>query len=373
MSMKRWVYVVLLIVVCCGCVNKKTAENENKPENDNTTSENINNFDYFLINEKVYVASSDGLNLRADYGITGTKIRLLPQNTELIVLEKSEEKEIIDEMNDYWYKVDTGEETGWIFGGYVSHNPNERDGKIQIPERIKITGRENHDWLTEYGWYLEDGRYLVDPSVTQIDWIGEKAPLVVFQKFDIPPNSVLYQVRLRKEKFYFFYQTEEEDKLFPVGSAIGTEVFDLEFGNNYSYISLSREGFLWGYQYRDGQQTNPDYPLVGIWGKLPALEEYRLINSADCVYYMEIDRKIPGWAVRRGTYLLKRTGDSIFETITSFSDGYLRLEIKDEKLFLLTPLFTLSEESEDKEGWVAPLAVYRIPGQKNDPVVEEEY
>ena len=83
-SMRKWVYVVFLIVVCCGCVNKKTAENENGLENNSTTSENIN------INGKVYVAPSDGLNLRSNYGITGEKIKLLPQNAELIVLDRDE-------------------------------------------------------------------------------------------------------------------------------------------------------------------------------------------------------------------------------------------------------------------------------------------
>ena len=94
MSMRKWVYVVFLIVVCCGCVNKKTAENENGLENNSTTSENIN------INGKVYVAPSDGLNLRSNYGITGEKIKLLPQNAELTVLERSEEKETIDGIHD---------------------------------------------------------------------------------------------------------------------------------------------------------------------------------------------------------------------------------------------------------------------------------
>ena len=123
--MRKWVYVVFLIVLCCGCVNKKTAENENGLENNSTTSENINNPDSFPINGKVYVAPSDGLNLRSNYGITGEKIKLLPQNIALIVLERSEEKETIDGMHDYWYRVDAGEETGWVFGGYLSFNSNE--------------------------------------------------------------------------------------------------------------------------------------------------------------------------------------------------------------------------------------------------------
>ena len=217
---------------------------------------------------------------------------------------------------------------------------------------------ENHDWLTEFDWFLSDGRRLVDPSAAQVDWIGSRAPLVFFHKFYIPSNSILYQARLRKELFYFRYQTEEKDKLFPIGSAFGTSVHYLVFKNNYSYLN--------GHE-RVGQQIHPDYPLVGIWGSLPFLNEYRLVDHpADCLYYMEIDREIPGWAVRSGTYLLRQTGDRVFESISSFPDGCIRVEIIDGEPLLLTPLFTLPDE----DGLVAPLGIYRIPGHprpRNNP------
>ena len=217
---------------------------------------------------------------------------------------------------------------------------------------------ENHDWLTEFDWFLSDGRRLVDPSADQIDWIGPKAPLVFFHKFYIPSNSILYQARLRKELFYFRYQTEEKDKLFPIGSANGTFVYYMVFKNNYSYLNG---------QERVGQQTHPDYPLVGIWGSLPFLKEYRLVDyPTDCLYYMEIEGEIPGWAVRSGTYLLRQTGDKVFESISSFPDGRIRVEIRDEEPLLLTPLFTLPDEN----GLVAPLGIYSIPGHprpKNNP------
>jgi len=145
MKRKTIVYVLFLGIVFCGCVNKKTtedgkaAESENNIEN-NTTSEN-NNPGYFSINEKVYVASFDGLNLRSNYGINGAKILLLPHNTELTILERSKEKETIDKINDYWYKVDTGNETGWVFGGYLFHKPvNDKIKNIEIAKMIAEMG-----------------------------------------------------------------------------------------------------------------------------------------------------------------------------------------------------------------------------------------
>ena len=369
MGMKKWVYIVLLLVLFCGCKNKKTAENENglEPEGDmsvieNTVPEKLYIAASLPVNGKVYVASVNGFNLRSNYGITGEKIKLLPQNAELTVLERSETAETFGEMYGYWYKVDTGKETGWIFGGSVSLNPVETNGEIQIP--IEITGRENHDWLTEYDWYIEDGRDTVDPKADHIYWHAYRIPIGSFKKFDIPPESTLYQNRLRTEMFNYEYQTEEKDKLFPLGSIYsaghfeqyGTDVFELQFGNNYSFISTRIGDTPYGRRYRVGEQGDFEHPLVGIWGELPFLEEYRLVDPADCVYYLTIDKEIPGWAVRYGTYLLKRVGDRVFETITSFPDGHLRFEILHERLILLTPLFSLSEE---EKGRIDPLAMRR--------------
>lgn len=219
---------------------------------------------------------------------------------------------------------------------------------------------ENHDWITEFDWALSDGRDIVNRSArnTQVDWIGQKTPIAAFHKFHIPSGSVLYQVRLRNERFYFVYQTEEEkNKLLPFGNSFGTEIFDIEFGENFSTLSRYRDGRFWGYSDRVGIQENHEYPLVGIWGRLPSLNEYRLVNPADCLYYLDIDSEIPGYAVRKGTYLFKQTGNKIFESISSFPDGRMRLEIKSQTEIVLTPLFTLPDE----KGWVAPLRMRCSP------------
>jgi hypothetical protein len=237
----------------------------------------------------------------------------------------------------------------------IENTVSEKPDELEIPSFT-----ENYDWLTEYDWLLEDGRWLVDPSFSsadRIDWIGPKTPLVVFQKFVIPSNSILYQVRLRNELFYFMYQTEEKDKFYTIGSAYGTGVFDLEFGENFSYISRKRNGVPYGRQNSVGQQTDLEHPLVGIWGELPNLQEYRLIYPSDCLFLMEIDKEIPGWAVREGIYLLKQTGNRIFESISSFPDGHIRVEIKDRLFLLLTPLFSLPDE----DGIIAPLRIYGSP------------
>jgi len=143
----KYFFYLLVIISLCGCVNKKTTENDktaesgNNPVNNTTIGEDINNPE-LPVEEKVYVVSFDGLYLRSNYGITGTIIMLLPHNTELTVLERSEEKETIDNINDYWYKVDTGKETGWVFGGYLFHKPvNEKIKNIEIAKMVAEVGR----------------------------------------------------------------------------------------------------------------------------------------------------------------------------------------------------------------------------------------
>jgi len=213
---------------------------------------------------------------------------------------------------------------------------------------------ENHDWITEHTWYLEDGRDFLDPTADHIYWVGNQIPQVRFYKIELPQNAVLYQIRLRKELFYFLYHTEDRNRLIPLGSALVTRAYDVEYGENNLSIALKREGFTYGRYLRIGRQGNAEYPLVGIWGNLPAQHEYRLVATDECVYYMEIGKRIPGWAVREGTYLLKQTGDRVFETVSSFSDGQLRLELRTERninRILLTPLFNVPAE----EGRLAPL------------------
>jgi len=43
----------------------------------------------------------------------------IKKKTEVEVLERNDDKTTIDKKEDYWYKVKTGSNEGWIFGGYM--------------------------------------------------------------------------------------------------------------------------------------------------------------------------------------------------------------------------------------------------------------
>jgi hypothetical protein len=223
-----------------------------------------------------------------------------------------------------------------------------------------LSAWENQDWIIEYDWYLEDGRDVDNPRADHVYWHSHRTPFGVFKKLDIPSNSVIYRQRLRNDVYYYFYQTNDKNKLFPIGGSNNTH-FDVMFYDNFSSMSSKRGNTSYGYDNRTGGQYNPEHPLLGIWGALPALLEYRLVAPDNYVFSLDIDKEIPGWAVPEGTYIFKQTGDKVFETDSSFPDGRLRLEIRRQDLLLLVPLYTAPSQ----EGLTAPLALRRIPkGQR---------
>jgi hypothetical protein len=211
---------------------------------------------------------------------------------------------------------------------------------------LSLFAQEKYDWLIKYNWFLVSEYIIHEPYQ------------VVFRKLEILSGNIMYQRRLRKETFSIGYQTDKQDKLFILKDTFYEGVYDVKFHNGYTALSLIEGNTNYGLQNRVGVQENKNYPLVGIWGRLPYLTEYRIVDPKDCFIYMEIKKQYPFWAIREGTYLLKQIDDKTFETVSSFPDGRLRLEIKDEKEIILTPLFTLPN---DEKGRLDPLTIIRFP------------
>jgi hypothetical protein len=209
---------------------------------------------------------------------------------------------------------------------------------------LSLFAQEKYDWLINYNWIL-DSEYIMPTNY-----------YVIFRKLEVVPESVMFQRRLRKERFSIGYQTDKQDKFFILKDTFYEGVYNIIFGNNYTTLSLIRGTTNHGLQNRVGVQENKNYPLVGIWGRLPYLTEYRLIDPKDCFIFMEIKEQYPFWAIREGTYLLKQIDEKIFETVSSFPDGRLRLEIRNETRIILTPLFTLPD---DEQGRLDPLLILR--------------
>jgi hypothetical protein len=212
---------------------------------------------------------------------------------------------------------------------------------------------ENQDWIIRDDWYVVmDYR-----SPNHYDWHDYKTPLVTIRKIMLPAGSTLYRERLRKDNFSYYYQMEKAHVFFlghdndQDGKDDELEVHQRE---NYSYMFLvNKQGSPYVGGKKVGEQHIEEHPLVGIWGELPSLSELRLVEPANYVYYLEIDREIPSFAVRQDAYLLKQVGDKVFESDSSFSDGHIRLEIKGKQQLVFTPLFDL----QDEKGFVEPFFI----------------
>jgi hypothetical protein len=217
----------------------------------------------------------------------------------------------------------------------------------------KILSWENHDWILNYSWYLE-----MDDEGDYIYW--HKTPHGEFKKPAIPEKSDIYRRRIRKDYFDYFYRTRPE-QIFLLGYDRNNDGIDDTLGiyerENYSVMFIeNREGSPLEGGDRLGGERLEGHPLVGIWGRPENSSELRLLEPADYIYSLKIER-IPGFAIRAGTYLLKQIGDRVFETDGTFPDGHMRLEIRRGDLLVLTPLFTLPGE----DGLVEPLFLRRIP------------
>ena len=72
----------------------------------------------------MYVTPGNGLNMRSEPSTQARIIRALPFLTEVVVLDKSENFIMIDNIYAQWYRIQVGNDIGWVFSGYLSQNIN---------------------------------------------------------------------------------------------------------------------------------------------------------------------------------------------------------------------------------------------------------
>lgn len=83
---------------------------------------NMNNDDsafVYMEDENWYKEYTSNLNLREEPDRDSAVVEKLPFGANVKVLQSSEEKTVIDDTEDYWYKVSWGEKEGWCFGGFL--------------------------------------------------------------------------------------------------------------------------------------------------------------------------------------------------------------------------------------------------------------
>ncbi|UCE27455.1 MAG: tetratricopeptide repeat protein [Candidatus Coatesbacteria bacterium] len=111
------------------------------------------------------VVSAGPLNLRSRPSLGGAVVQQLDVGDSLVVLDRSDEQETIDNVTDYWYNVrtDDGDE-GWVFGAYINvggepttaGEPVERAKEIDI----SVTAADEPGWGAAD--YFAEGKKLHD-------------------------------------------------------------------------------------------------------------------------------------------------------------------------------------------------------------------
>jgi hypothetical protein len=83
---------------------------------------------FLLLGSKVtaqqIMYTTDNLTLRKEPSVNSQRVRTLPANTRVIILEIRNTNSTIGGITNTWYKVLVGNEMGWVFGGYLSNDSN---------------------------------------------------------------------------------------------------------------------------------------------------------------------------------------------------------------------------------------------------------
>jgi hypothetical protein len=83
----------------------------------------MQDIDQVTVVEKIlFVSSRIGSKIREKPSKEGGLINILPYGTFIEVTERTNNKEIIDGINDYWYRIEHKNKDAWIFGGYLTEN-----------------------------------------------------------------------------------------------------------------------------------------------------------------------------------------------------------------------------------------------------------
>ncbi|EOQ96180.1 SH3 domain protein [Leptospira wolbachii serovar Codice str. CDC] len=153
--------------------------------------------------------SATVLNARKTPTLDGEKVGKLKLGDEVKVLERSENDTEIDGLSAYWYRVQSKEITGWVFGGYLSITKVEsRDAMIAAVQGnfvfCKLPDRMECSKTIEF-----DGESFIYREFNQYSGISEKLEGV----FDVYSDHLVLDTKsrfIRPSVFIQYPQTEEE-------------------------------------------------------------------------------------------------------------------------------------------------------------------
>ena len=133
-----------------------------------------------------YVLAPSGLNLRTSSDPSSAKIHTAQYGSQLEVLNEKWDKEMkIDGLVGGMVKVQHGEETGYMFSGYISPLPAP-DKKMETEKYVDLLRNAGISYLYSFCREDYDGVFSVEEAFNVPDYRWQDAFLVAKYMYDIP-------------------------------------------------------------------------------------------------------------------------------------------------------------------------------------------
>lgn len=130
-------------------------EDDSESKNDEDTQTSAPNYPsdtafVFSRNEDGSIDKATRLKLRATPSKDAKETGILEYGTKVTVLERSENTDVIADISDYWYKVKSGSNEGWCFGGFlfaaVQNKNFKKNEKARHDNWVTQTAFENNSF-----------------------------------------------------------------------------------------------------------------------------------------------------------------------------------------------------------------------------------
>jgi hypothetical protein len=337
--MLRNIFLISFCILFFGCTNsKKITEYPIDSEEIGLITENENIIDVNFtridkedeiesnirqINMIFYVSPPNGLTLRVEPSPAGTRIRGLPQFERLEANAMTNKKETIDGINDFWYRVNTDGETGWVFGGYLISDLSNNNVVLERPVLSEdqryfefTNGQRINIWdddSSKISYYIDNIRVYNETAKTSDNFeINDK--FVGFYKIDGNDDWLYLRCTSTDEwtinGFVYIYDIPESGFYRYMGNRTGELGFirsEYDIIQNFGNISRFGPILMVHYDYRiirfgdsfKGETGNSDH----IIGYFPEYDEILIATSI-----FPNDTNVSLYDLRLNRYVLEDIG-----------------------------------------------------------------
>lgn len=244
---------MVLLIFFSGC--KKTSKDADYIMLDK--SADIVNTGYDSEKECLYgVVTVNRLRFRTSNDMHAKTIRYLDQGVIIDIIAKDESRSFVNELDDYWYKVEFNGTVGWVFGYYIEIY-NTYQNAFSASKRISgelnetdLTDSVNTDYIEKYVnnnlMFLSDGKILeITDSAKGSARLIQTEPEVDVVYYVITPdgNTVYYTGSKRNNKqinLYKFSFETFDNKLV----SRNTEKVTFSFDRNYA-VAVAKQNGEW--------------------------------------------------------------------------------------------------------------------------------